>query len=269
MKTDMTKFTGLVVTCNEANRLGACLDSLAFCNEIIVVDLESEDESAAIAVKHGAKVIQHARVPIVEKVLTKALAHVKNQWVVLLDPDEIFPAGRIGEIEKILLECPDVGIIGVPRRNYFKGKPLFTTPWGMCNPLNRIINKDRVEVRPIVHHSIIVKEGYKAITLEYRGEESVIQHYWIDSITQMLEKHYRYLKLEGESRYMRGERFTWKGWRKRTKEAFKYSLIKCNGKQGGSIGIFLSIFYALYVCLGFLNLRTYQKKIEHIEKSVR
>lgn len=245
--------------------MGACLDSLAFCNEIIVVDLESEDDSQVIAERYGAKVIKLPRVPIVEKVREQALSYAGNRWVVLLDPDEIFPVERIEEIKQLILNLPEAGLIKVPMRNYFKGKPLFTTPWGMRNTANRIVNRDRVVIRPIVHNPIIVREGYREITLEYRGEESVIKHYWVDSYSQMFEKHYRYLKHEGESRYKRGERFSWMEWYRGSLRASKRSLIKCNGIRGGVTGILLSIFYTLYISISLLSLRAYEKKIKKLK----
>jgi len=262
MKTNSIEFTGLVVACNEASRLDACLDSLVFCNEIIVVDLESKDESPVIAAKHGAKVIKHPKVPIVEKVRETALSYAGNQWVVLLDPDELFPVSRINEIRQLILDFPDVGLIKVPIRNYFKGKPLFTTPWGMRNTVNRIVNRDRVVIRPIVHNPVVIRGGYSELALEYRGEESVIKHYWIDSYSQMFEKHYRYLKHEGESRYERGERFSWKEWYRSSLRASKRSLVKCNGIKGGVVGILLSMFYTLYISLSLLSLWTYEKKLK-------
>ena len=265
MNTNSIDFTGLVVACNEANRLVACLESLAFCSEIIVVDLESRDESPEIAARHGARVIKHPRVPIVEKVREKALSYAGNRWVVLLDPDEVFPTDRINEIKQIILDFPDVALIKVPMRNYFRGKPLFTTPWGMRNTANRIVDKDRVVIVPNVHNPISVRDGSREITMDYRGEESVIKHYWIDSYSQMFEKHYRYLKHEGESRYKRGERFSWMEWYRGSLRASKRSLIKCNGIRGGVTGILLSIFYTLYISISLLSLRAYEKKIKKLK----
>lgn len=256
----MIELSGVVVSYNEAIRLERCLESLYFCSEIIVVDLGSEDESVEIAAKCGAIVVEHQRVPVVEKVLAKAISYAKNSWIVLLDPDEIFPVQRLGEVMEIITSYRDVGMITVPRRFYIKDKPIFTTAWGKCSPANRIINKERVEIRPLVHAGIVTKQEFRVVNLEYRGETSVIRHYWVDSYSQMFEKHIRYLKYEGEARYIRGERFSWIGWFKGTLDAGWFSLIKCDGVRGGIQGVLLSIFYMVYVSLGLISLRSYQKK---------
>ena len=52
----MSSITGIVIAKNEENRLADCLDSLSFCDEIIVVDNGSEDRTVDIAKRMGAEV---------------------------------------------------------------------------------------------------------------------------------------------------------------------------------------------------------------------
>jgi len=58
--------SAIVTSRNEARLLGRCLDAIAFCEELIVVDLESDDDTAAVAAAHGARVVRHPLVPIAE-----------------------------------------------------------------------------------------------------------------------------------------------------------------------------------------------------------
>ena len=55
-----------IVCRNEADRLAPCLASVAWADEVIVMDLESEDDSADVAARHGARVIERSPLPIVE-----------------------------------------------------------------------------------------------------------------------------------------------------------------------------------------------------------
>ena len=75
------------------------------------------------------------------------------------------------------------------------------------------------------------------------------------------EKHWRYIKFEGEARYKKGERFSWQIWLRQTVRALKQSLIDAKGLQAGFTGVFLSVFYAWYVCMSLLSLRQYQRAI--------
>ena len=57
-----------IVCRNEADKLGPCLESASWADEIIVLDLESVDGSDELARRHGAQVITHEPVPVVEAV---------------------------------------------------------------------------------------------------------------------------------------------------------------------------------------------------------
>ncbi len=56
----MPRLTAIIITRNEAANIGACLDSVAFCDERIVVDCGSDDDTRAIAQSKGAYVTEHA-----------------------------------------------------------------------------------------------------------------------------------------------------------------------------------------------------------------
>ena len=80
--------TGLVLTYNGERLLGKCLESLAFCDAVIVVDSFSSDATESIAREHGATFVQHpwsGALPQFEY----ALGLVETDWVVSLDQDEI------------------------------------------------------------------------------------------------------------------------------------------------------------------------------------
>jgi glycosyltransferase involved in cell wall biosynthesis len=76
-----------IITLNEADRIGDCLASLAFCDELVVVDSGSGDGTRDIAAAKGARVIEHA----FEGFRTQkdfAVGQAKNDWVLCLDADE-------------------------------------------------------------------------------------------------------------------------------------------------------------------------------------
>jgi glycosyltransferase involved in cell wall biosynthesis len=79
-----TKISALIHTCDSARSLGRALDSLRPCDEVIVVDHGSKDETVKVAKEHGAKVI-HA-VPGVGRGAYSQDA--RNQWVLCLLPQE-------------------------------------------------------------------------------------------------------------------------------------------------------------------------------------
>jgi glycosyltransferase involved in cell wall biosynthesis len=79
--------SGVVICLNEADRIGRCLESLAFCDELVVVDSGSSDGTREIARRYTERVIEQ---PFLGYVNQKnfALDHAKHDWVVCLDADE-------------------------------------------------------------------------------------------------------------------------------------------------------------------------------------
>src|SRR3989338_841094 len=79
----------VVNTINEGKYLDGCLKSVRnLADEIIVVDMYSEDESVKIAKKYGAKVYLHERMAYVEPARNFAIEKATGDWILLLDPDE-------------------------------------------------------------------------------------------------------------------------------------------------------------------------------------
>jgi hypothetical protein len=79
-----TKISALLHVCDNQNSLGRALDSLRPCDEVIVVDHGSKDETVKVAREHGARVI--TAVPGVDRGAYAQDAH--NQWILCLLPEE-------------------------------------------------------------------------------------------------------------------------------------------------------------------------------------
>jgi glycosyltransferase involved in cell wall biosynthesis len=255
---DRHGFTGFVVTFNESRRLSHCLESLQWCDQLIVVDLGSKDDSIDIAERWKAEVIHHRRVPVVEEIRRKAPKFSRHNWIVFLDPDEVFPRGSAHLIRRVAYSDGKIGGIVLPWVFYVKEKPLGCTIWGGTHSTMRVVHRDRVHFADYVHRGIELREGYRSENLSIE-EVGHIRHFWVDSYAEMFRKHWRYVKKEGEAKFVRGYRFTWRRWIYETIEAARHNLVECHGLQGGARGLFLSLFYAWYVSMGFLSLGIYQK----------
>jgi len=84
------KISTLVVTYNDEKHLEECLDPLRRFAELVVVDLGSSDRSVEIAQRLGIKVIRKPWVPIGEMILPTMIPTMKHDWVLRVDPDEVF-----------------------------------------------------------------------------------------------------------------------------------------------------------------------------------
>jgi glycosyltransferase involved in cell wall biosynthesis len=254
------QFTGIVVTYNEERQLQECLESLDFCQELIVIDLRSVDRSVEIAQEYGAKVIQHDRVPVVEMIRKKAVSYARNDWIVFLDPDEVLPDDIEDKLRLLIEQDPRIGVIRIPWQFYFMGKPLYVTRWGTQKVKGVVRHRRRNEFNPKVHRGMRLLNGFTGATVS-RNSRFFIKHYWVESYREMFEKHWRYIKEEGKARYESGERFKLYNWLRTTLAVLKQDLIDYKGLKGGFKGVFLSFFYAWYVNMSFLSLWRYQSRL--------
>jgi glycosyltransferase involved in cell wall biosynthesis len=92
------KLSVIIITKNEADNLQACLDSVKFANEWIIVDSGSSDGTVAIARAAGATVIETADWPGFGPQKNRALDAATGDWVLSLDADERIPDGLRDEI---------------------------------------------------------------------------------------------------------------------------------------------------------------------------
>ena len=258
------QFTGIVVSYNEGEYLRNCLRSLAFCEELIVIDLGSADDSVEIAKTYNARVIPHQRVPVVEEIRNEAINYSKNDWIILADPDEVFPADIADKLKALIMKDSKLGLINVPLQYYFKKRPLYFTVWGTKRSRQSVLHRRRNRFNPDVHRGIQLMEGYHCAEMPRRPDQ-MIKHYWIGSFRQLFGKHWRYINREGESRYRVGERFSWRRWARETINALRLNLFAYDGIRGGLLGVFLSGFYSWYIAMSLLSLRHYQKVLRQYD----
>src|SRR5581483_11885706 len=112
--------SAIVSSRNEASLLGRCLEAISFCDELIVVDVESDDDAASVAAAHGARVIRHPYVPIAEAARVSVAPLARHDWILVVDPDEEVPAALAEEVSRLLPTMPeDVAAVDAPRQYYF------------------------------------------------------------------------------------------------------------------------------------------------------
>ncbi len=108
--------SAVVTTFNSAETLPACLASLAFCDEIVVLDSGSTDATGEISATHGARLVAESfKGYSAQK--QSAVNHATHEWVLLLDSDECVVADAGVRIEEALASARHVGY-RLPRREW-------------------------------------------------------------------------------------------------------------------------------------------------------
>ena len=116
--------SALILAKNESANLGNCLASLLWCDERIVVDDNSTDDTAAIAKKYNATVVRHDLKADFAQQRNFILSKAKNDWVLFVDADEQVPQNLALEIQKKLAENTKYDGFVVRRLDSLWGKVL-------------------------------------------------------------------------------------------------------------------------------------------------
>lgn len=112
-----------LATFNEEKNLARCLQSVVgLADEIVIVDGKSEDQTAAIAHKFGARVISVPNVPNFHINKARALKACRGEWILQLDADEVVSAELNTEIKRTISSSSALAGYWLPRSNNFLGR---------------------------------------------------------------------------------------------------------------------------------------------------
>jgi hypothetical protein len=113
-----------VIARDEEARIGACLESLAFCDEVVVVDSGSRDRTRELAVAAGARVVENPW-PGFAAQRNVAIDNAGGDWILEIDADERVTPELGAEIRRLLDGQPTPArIAALPMRDLFLGRAL-------------------------------------------------------------------------------------------------------------------------------------------------
>ena len=185
---------------NEADNLSRCLDCVKWADEILVVDSESTDDSIAIALQHGANVVQFEFNGTWPKKKNWALENVRfrNDWVFILDADEVLPPQAEAEFAEAIADAGDIAGYWINRRFMFMGRWLrhaYYPNWNLRLFRHALGRYEKLTDAPTnsgdneVHEHVLLKGRTGKLKVE-------IDHYAFPSIDVFVEKHNRYSNWE-------------------------------------------------------------------------
>jgi glycosyltransferase involved in cell wall biosynthesis len=246
--------SAIVSSRNEGHFLGRCLDAIAFCDEVIVVDLESDDDTVAVAEAHGARVVRHPLVPIAEAARVTVAPQARHDWILVVDPDEEMPPALAAEVAALLPSIPDdVAAVDAPRQYYFAGRRLRGTVWGGPNRRRLLVRRSAVTLTPEIWGGMKIHEGYRVMQLPFT-DETAIAHRWATGYRELITRHRRYLELEPVDRAAAGEVTGYRAVLATPWRSFRQSYIDKRGYRDGATGLALSVFWAVFRTAGEIAL---------------
>lgn len=192
--------SGVVVACNEADRIERCLRSLrAVCAEVIVVDSGSTDGTVALAESLGARVIHQQWLGFARQ-KNVAIEQATQPWVLLLDADEWLELDALDALNAVFAgeTLAQTDVFTLQRRTRFLGAVMRFGSFAR-EPVERLFRAHcRHEVLPV--HERLATQGMRVRKSTVRMEHDTARNaaeYW-----QKLE---RYAELWASERAKRGK----------------------------------------------------------------
>ena len=191
----MNPLSAVLITRNAAAVLEACLDSLAFADEIVIVDSGSGDGTLEIAARKGARVVQKEWLGFGRQ-KQFAVEQASHDWVLCVDADErVSP--ELAQSIQAALAAPAAPVYRMPRRNRFLGRWL-SHGEGYPDWSPRLFN--RMNARwsdDLVHEKVL----FAVTPGTLQGD---LMHDSFDDLSQYLERQNRYTTLAARQAFEQG-----------------------------------------------------------------
>ncbi len=244
----------VVVTKNEQDRIGNCLDVLGDFDQLIVVDSKSDDHTVAVAQSRGAEVVQfewNGQYPKKRQWCLETL-DLKHDWVFFVDADEIVTLPLVQEIRKVFGSIVPTRTAGffVYGRYVWDGRPL---RFGLKNNKLALLHRRRM-CFPVVDDLDIGGmgeiEGHYQPVLSGKGDgyeigqlRRALLHYAYDDPEHWDARHARYARWEAAMNKSNSWPVDPIPWRQAIKVFLRQSFLRP----------FVVFIYSYIACLGFLD----------------
>jgi glycosyltransferase involved in cell wall biosynthesis len=240
------KLSVIVLTYDEESNIADCLRSVAWADELIVLDSFSEDRTAEIAREYGARVVQHR----FENWATQrdyGLTLPANRWVFYVDADERGTADLAEEVLRVIQQDSPVGW-WVPRRNYIWGRWIRHAGWYPDYQL-RLLRRDRARYDPAREvHEIVILDGEEGFL------ENTLIHYNYDTVARFLSKQDFYSDYEAGILFKQGVHPRLRTFVLQPVREFWRRYVSLKGYRDGGHGLALSALLGYYTFLTYVRL---------------
>jgi glycosyltransferase involved in cell wall biosynthesis len=230
----------VIITFNEEANLARTLASVAWADEIIVVDSGSTDRTRQVAESFRAKfVIEPWKGFAAQK--NSALTKATGDWILSLDADEEVEPALADEIRAVLAANPSVAGFWIPRKNFFLGRWMKHGGFYPDRKL-RLFQRGGGSFEGRLVHEDLRFEGTTALLRNH------LLHYAYPTIDGYLEHMNRYSSLGAEmavAEHPRG--FSFVDIVIRPKLTFFYNYFLRLGFLDGREGLLLHLYHAQYV----------------------
>ncbi|MCM3879565.1 MAG: glycosyltransferase family 2 protein [Vicinamibacterales bacterium] len=247
----MPPVTVTVIAKNEAEALADALKSVAWADEIIVVDAESADDTVRIARQFTDRVYVRPWPGYVDQ-KNHAAGLASHDWILSLDADERVSPALAQEIRSTLNTEPEAGGFRIPRVSFYFGRWIRTTDMYPDYQL-RLYHRRKARWDGMYVHESVRVDGHTA----YLKNE--LQHHPYKDLSEHLIRMDRYTTLAARQMHAQGTRATAARLFCHPKLAFLRNYVLKGGFRDGKAGLVISLVNSYYVFLKFAKLWELQR----------
>ncbi len=193
----MTPISAVLITLDEEERLPAALDSVAFCDEVLVMDAGSRDRTRELATARGARVLVNTPWPGWVAQRRLAVEAARHDWVLALDADERVTPALSEEIQALRRGGFAGAGYRMPRVAFYLGRWIRATDW-YPDPQLRLFDRRQAGWEGgLVHESVVARGAVGRL----RGE---LEHHPYRDVSAHLRKIDSYTTLWAEQAFRAG-----------------------------------------------------------------
>ncbi|MFC0226518.1 glycosyltransferase family 2 protein [Serratia aquatilis] len=230
----------VMIAKNEAELLAECIQSVAWADEIIVLDSGSTDGSVALAESLGAKVFTHTDWQGFGKQRQKAQNYASQDYILMIDADErVTPELRLS-IQHTLATADDNVVYSLGRRNLFLGRFMRHSGW-YPDRVNRLYANARYCYNDDLVHESLNTNGAKIVAL--KGD---LLHLTCRDFFAFQRKQLHYAEQWAAQRHLAGKRCGYLSIFTHTLGAFCKTWLLRAGFLDGKQGLLLAMVNAQY-----------------------
>ena len=242
----MPKLSVTVITKNESRNIDDALKSVAWADEIIVVDSHSTDATVAIARLHTDRVVVRDWPGYIDQ-KNHAASLASHDWILSLDADERVTPQLAEEIKALMAEPPPKPAYRIPRVTWHLGRWVRTTDWYPDHQLRLYDRRTAQWTGRYVHEAVTVRGDVGQL----RGE---LQHFAYRDIADHLETIDRYTTYAANQMHESGRRAGLLQIAGHPPLAFLRNYLAHGGIRDGAAGFIISAMNSYYVFLKFAKL---------------
>jgi glycosyltransferase involved in cell wall biosynthesis len=180
------RLSAIITTFNEEANIAGCIDSLLWCDEILVVDSFSTDKTPEIVRGYPEKVRFHQRTYFGSASQKNwAMDQVTYEWILIFDADERCTPALQREIETLLAASPDHEAYTIKRRVYFLDRVIRFSGWQHDRVVRLIRNGSARYPNRRVHADMVTRGAAPVL-------KSPMEHYMADSLDEYVRRIEKY-----------------------------------------------------------------------------